>query len=81
MIASIVLFSFIGAVTYLFLKDQAAIERFRKNIHQGDTVKCKLRKYLFIATVKRIPGSDCVIVTDLTYSHDQIVSIHSIYPL
>ena len=81
MIATIVLLSFMGAITYLFLKDQADIQRFRKNIHQGDIVKCKLGKTLFMATVKRQPGSDTVVVTDLTYSHNQIVSIHSIYPL
>jgi len=81
MIATIVLLSFMGAITYLFFKDQEAIQRFRKNIHQGDIVKCKLGKNLFMATVKKLPGSDAVIITDLTYSHNQIVSIHSIYPL
>lgn len=81
MIATIILLSFFGAITYLFFKDQATIERFRKNIHQGDTVKCHLGQNIFTATVEKIPGADRVVITDLDYNDYHIVSINSIYPL
>lgn len=81
MIATIGLISFIGVISYFYLKDLAVIECFRKNIHQGDTVKCHVGQNIFTATVEKIPAADMVVITDHDYNDCHIVSINSIYPL
>ncbi len=81
MIVTIILFSFAGAIFYAYVKELNRVTRFRRNIHAGDTVKCSVGQNLFTATVRAIPGSDCVVISDLTYDQIHEVSIHSIYPL
>jgi len=81
MIATIIILSFMAAITRAYLKDMAKVESFRKNIHQGDTVKCHLGQNIFTATVQTIPGADRVVIIDLDYNDSHIVAMSTIYPL
>lgn len=68
-------------VSFWYMREVFSLEKFRKNIHEGDTIMVDLGQEKILATVKNIPSQNLVIVMDLFTLQDHTVFTNCIYPI
>jgi hypothetical protein len=77
----IIIFAFIGGVSYFYLRGLYSLIDFRKNLHQGDIVSYKYGYKMFVSEVRRIPGEDIIEIRDLHTNNILLVGTSHIFPI
>lgn len=68
-------------ISYVYLRGLYSLINFRKSLHEGDIVTCKLGYNILVSEVRRIPTEDLVEIRDLHSNNILLVNTNCIYPI